>query len=210
MTSVLLFLLIIAVTSGWWLSHQRLTSKPWLESGPKDVLAGTDRVQIPKAKLGLVVFLAVIGMFFSLFFSGHFMRQELADWRALPLPRILVLNSALLVLASVYLQSALIAARRNDGRVVKNMLSFAGLSTLGFLLGQLTAWQQLVGVGFAFANNPANSFFYLLTGLHGAHLLGGGVALAYVVFAAWGGETAAELMPKVDLCALYWHFLLVV
>ena len=122
------------MTSGWWLSHQRLTSKPWLESGPKDVFAGTDRVQIPKAKLGLVVFLAVIGMFFSLFFSGHFMRQELSDWRALPLPRILVLNSALLVLASVYLQSALIAARRNDDRVVKNMLSFAGLSTLGFLL----------------------------------------------------------------------------
>ena len=74
----------------------------------------------------------------------------------------------------------------------------------------MIAWHQLVGVGFAFANNPANSFFYLLTGLHGAHLLGGSVALAYVVFAAWGGETAAELVPKVDLCALYWHFLLVV
>ena len=75
MTLVLLFLLAIVAASLWWLSRQRLTSKPWLESGLESVEYGTERMNLPREKVGLMVFLAVSGMLFTLFFSGHFILQ---------------------------------------------------------------------------------------------------------------------------------------
>ena len=64
--------------------------------------------------------------------------------------------------------------------------------------------------GYAVDGNPANSFFYLITGLHGVHLLGGLVALGVVVARAGMGAAVAKLRGSLALCALYWHFLFVV
>jgi cytochrome c oxidase subunit 3 len=81
---------------------------------------------------------------------------------------------------------------------------------LAFLSGQLVAWQQLTGEGYRLAANPANAFFYVLTGLHGLHLLGGLVALGRTTEKAWRTADTARLRLPVDLCATYWHFLLLV
>ena len=208
MTAVLIFLLVVVGIAGWWLAHQRLLSKPWLESGPDTVVKGTDEIGLPKAKIGLLVFLAVVGIFFALLTSGYLMRQELADWRTMPLPRILWLNTGLLVLGSISLHRALLAARNHDGGSIRFWLLNAGGATLGFLIGQVIAWQQLVGSGFMLTSNPANSFFYILTGLHGLHILGGLVALGRTTVAAWSGAPMDTLRSRIDLCAIYWHFLL--
>ena len=112
MTVVLIFLTVVVTTSIWWLSHQRLGAKPWLESGLDSLDQGSHQVSLPKAKVGLLVILAVVGMLFTLFFSSHFMRQEIEDWRSMPLPSIVWINGVLLLAASLYLQSALVAARR--------------------------------------------------------------------------------------------------
>ena len=77
-----------------------------------------------------------------------------------------------------------------------------------FLVGQLLAWQQLNAEGYFLANNPANAFFYLLTGLHGLHLLGGLVALALTADKVWRGVDPGQVRLSVRLCAIYWHFLL--
>ncbi len=209
MTTVLLFIFVVVGTSGWWLSHQRLGSKPWLESG-LDSVSGTDRIGLPKAKMGLIVFLGVAGILFALFTSGFFMRSEMADWKDVPLPGILWVTTGLLVLASFALQTALRAARNGELSAVKNWLALAGMVTFGFLAGQSLAWQQLMGSGFVFNGNPANSFFYLLTGLHGLHILGGVVGLARTMGTAWSDASIGKLTLRVDLCALYWHFLLFV
>ncbi len=208
MTAVLIFLLVVVGIAGWWLAHQRLLSKPWLESGPDTVVKGTDEIGLPKAKIGLLVFLAVVGIFFALLTSGYLMRQELADWRTMPLPRILWLNTGLLVLGSISLHRALLAARNHDGGSIRFWLLNAGGTTLGFLIGQVIAWQQLVGSGFMLTSNPANSFFYILTGLHGLHILGGLVALGRTTVAAWSDAPMDTLRSRIDLCAIYWHFLL--
>ena len=77
-----------------------------------------------------------------------------------------------------------------------------------FLGGQLWVWQQLVNLGYYVSGNPANSFFYLLTGLHGLHLLGGLVAWCRTTIKAWRGVPAQQFSSSVDLCAMYWHYLL--
>jgi len=75
---------------------------------------------------------------------------------------------------------------------------------------QLWAWRELAAQGLYASSNPANAFFYLLTGTHALHLVGGLAALARTARAAWSGRGGAELAASVELCAIYWHFLLFV
>lgn len=214
MTAIILFMAVIAVIAGWWLSQQRLAAKPWLEEGVlADERIGTP--SLPSAKIGLGVFLAVAGSLFALFISAYSMRMAVFDWRSLPVPRLLWFNTAVLILSSGALQWAVIAARRNDSdrndsdNVLIGLLA-AGISAIVFLIGQLLAWQQLNAAGYALAANVANAFFYLLTAVHGVHVLGGLVALGRTTAKAWRGVALPQLRLGVELCAMYWHFLLLV
>ena len=83
------------------------------------------------------------------------------------------------------------------------------MASLGFLGGQLVAWRELAASGYLVAGNPADSFFYLLTGLHGLHVLGGLVALARTASRRLGLRRGrSSLRLRVELCTIYWHFLL--
>jgi cytochrome c oxidase subunit III len=209
-SAIILFLAVIAVIVGWWLSQQRLTAKPWLEEGPIGEFPGTGAMTLPAAKIGLGVFLAVAGALFTLFISAYSMRMGMVDWRALPVPKLLWFNTAVLVLSSAALQWAHVAARRNDIDGVILGLLAGGASAVTFLVGQLLAWQQLRVAGYFVASNPANSFFYLITAVHGLHLMGGLVALGRTTAKVWHGAAIAEARLSVELCAIYWHFLLLV
>lgn len=210
MSIVIAFLGIVAAIAAWWLSQQRLTARPWLEQGSAAAFPGTESGPTPAAKIGLGVFLAVVGCLFSLFASAYFMRMGFPDWRALPLPRILWLNTGLLVLSSVALQCAVLVVRNDQQDMVKLALVTGGLTALAFLAGQVVAWRQLVDEGYFLAGNPANSFFYLITAMHGLHILGGLVALGRTSVFAWLGTPRKRLTLSVELCAIYWHFLLFV
>ena len=145
-----------------------------------------------------------------------------SDWAPLPLPyRLLFLNTVLLLLSSFTIEKG----RRQtfERAVVAPITSLPGIAAdhdwqppwvgltavlgLAFLGGQYLAWRQLMHRGYLLAANPANSFFYLPTGLHAAHLLGGILALAY---AALSGLLPRPLERKrviVDVAAWYWHFM---
>jgi cytochrome c oxidase subunit 3 len=165
---------------------------------------------LPAAKLGLGVFLAVAGSLFTLFVSAYSMRMNMADWRALPVPKLLWFNTGVLVLSSIALQWAHSAARRDDlDNVIVGLLA-GGISAVIFLVGQLLAWQQLGAAGYFLASNPANTFFYLLTAVHGLHLMGGLAALGRTTAKVWRSTEMTEVRMSVELCAIYWHFLLLV
>jgi cytochrome c oxidase subunit III len=224
MSVILVFLLVVIGFSLWWLAQQRVLSKPWLEVGP-DPLGGPGDLGMPTEKIALGVFLAVVGSLFALFASAYFMRMEFVDWRPMPLPRIVWVNTGLLVLASVLLQCARAALRRGDAATVRLGLGAGLVATVAFLLGQLAAWRELTTSGFLLAGSPANSFFYMLTALHGLHILGGLAVLATVVPSAWTRDEVQKhqeldgisslkspdrLPLRLELCATYWHFLLLV
>jgi cytochrome c oxidase subunit III len=209
-SAIILFIVVIAVIVGWWLSGQRLTAKPWLEEGSIGEFPGTGAMTLPAAKIGLGVFLAVAGCLFTLVISAYSIRQNMADWRALPLPKLLWFNTGVLVLSSMALQWANVAVRRDDLEGVIVGLLAGGVSAVVFLVGQLLAWQQLRVAGYFVASNPANSFFYLLTAVHGLHLTGGLVALGRTTARVWRGTELTEMRLSVELCAIYWHFLLLV
>ena len=73
---------MIAGIAGWWLSRQRLMAKPWLEAGPVTAFPATEASATHPAKIGLGVFLAVVGALFALLISAYFMRMADADWQA--------------------------------------------------------------------------------------------------------------------------------
>lgn len=211
---VLVFIVIVAAFAGWWLSRQRLTAKPWLEVG---VIGDAPEPTSPMtAKLGLGTFLVVASSLFALLVSAYAMRMSMADWRALPMPTVLWFSSGLLILASVALHMAVIAARCDEPGALRSSLLAAGVCSFAFLCTQALAWRELAAAGYFAATNPASAFFYLVTAVHGAHLIGGLVALGRTSTRAFAAPR--KLVPQiprgltlsVELCAIYWHFLLLV
>lgn len=203
------FIAVVGSIVAWWLSRQRLMAKPWLEEG---VIGGAGPGASPAlaAKVGLGVFLAVVGSLFALFLSAYHMRMHMGDWRPLPAPALLWLNTALLVLSSVALHRAQAAAGRQQMDGVKAALLAGAIFAVGFLAGQLLAWRQLSAAGYFAAANPAAAFFYLITAVHGLHLAGGLVALGRTGARFRRGLAPAQLRLSIGLCAAYWHFLLLV
>lgn len=203
-----LIVLMMAVFVGWLL-RQSIAVHPWVEEAGDQPVAIPARLTAPR--VGLVVFLAVVVSVFALTVSAYLMRKEMgADWQPVPLPGLLWVNTAALVLASLALQLAWRAAARGQPHRLRSALAAGGGLTLAFLIGQLLAWQRLEAAGYYLTANPANAFFYLLTALHGAHLMGGLVAWGRVLARLGGGADATRLRAGVELCALYWHFLLLV
>ena len=206
--SVGIMFLIMAVVAGWLLK-QTLSTTPWI-ARTTIVEGHTGSFPQPAAKIGLWVFLTVVTSLFALFISAYTTRMELGDWRPLPEPPLLWFNTAILVLSSIALQWARHSADNEEISGVRKGLAAGGVLTIGFIIGQLVAWQQLGDLGYHASSNPANGFFYLITGLHGLHMLGGLVAWGRTSFKVWRGCEPAEVRLSVELCTAYWHFLLVI
>jgi cytochrome c oxidase subunit III len=210
MTIGLVFLTLLMAVIVWWLFRQTINVQPWqAQALAVSDVRGTATTP-PAAKMALWVFLAVATSLFVLFVSAYAMRLNLADWAPLPRPRLLMLNTALLVAASLAMQWTVHAARRRDRDNVRRGLWTSGLLTFGFLAGQLFVWKQLNDAGYFVSSSAATAFFYLLTAVHGLHVLGGLVAWARASARAWRGTDPARIRLGVELCATYWHYLLAV
>ncbi len=210
MTFALVFLAVIMATVIGWLLRQSLNTQPWDAKDPLENQPGRGVINASPAKIGLISFIAVVTSLFALFLSAYLMRMQLGDWRPLAEPNLLWLNTAILVLASVAFQLTSGAASRGQLLTVKVGLVVGGVCTTLFLLGQLTAWQQLNASGYYMTGNPANSFFYLLTALHGLHLLGGMWVWGRTTMRILTGADAQSVRLSVELCTVYWHYLLLV
>jgi cytochrome c oxidase subunit 3 len=209
MTIGLVFLTVMMAAIVWWLFRQTINVQPWqAQVAIADVRGGA--ATRPAIKTALWVFLGVATSLFVLFVSAYAMRLGFADWTPLPRPRLLMLNTALLISASLAMEWTVHAARRADGDNVRRGLWASGLLTFGFLAGQLFVWKQLNDAGYFVSTSAATAFFYLLTAVHGLHVLGGLVAWARASARAWRGTDTAKVRLGVELCATYWHFLLAV
>ena len=197
---------------------KRLAEKPWLDESPNVVELRAASYAASNQKVALVCFLAIVGVLFFLFFVAYHMRLdpiELAgqesDWVPMPEPPLLWFNTLVLLLASGAYEWARRGANRGEGSTARVAFLFAGAATVAFLVLQLMVWNDLVARGYYAHANPANAFFFVITAVHGAHLLGGLVAWARAARRLAGAEAdPARFTHSVELCAMYWHFLLLV
>jgi cytochrome c oxidase subunit 3 len=116
----------------------------------------------------------------------------------------------LMVASGVFQWTRNAAISGQDGKLRPGLL-ITGVLTMGFVIGQFVAWQQLQNSGQFISSNPSNAFFYFLTGAHAVHILGGlyvwGRATVKVVL---GTGEATAIRRSIELCTIYWHFLLLV
>jgi len=188
---------------------QQLTAKPWLaDEAALGDLRHPDEAHRAAKRAALRVFLAVVAVVFMLLLIAYGSRMTYEDWRPAPQLRLLWANTFVLILSSVALQWAQASVRRGRMDAMRVGLLAAGAFTVVFLFGQLLAWRQLGTLGYFDVSNPAIAFFYLITGIHGLHLLGGLVAWGRAVARVWGDFNVAKMRQSVELCTLYWHFLL--
>ena len=156
---------------------------------------------------GVSVALAAILMFFMALASSYIVRKGTgSDWQPIEMPRILWLNTAVLVASSITVE---VARRKLAQAGVSEFRNWWAITTaLGtlFLGGQFVAWRVLADQGLFLATNPSSSFFYVLTAAHALHLMGGVIALGYV--AARSNEHLVRRggLPA-DVAGVYWHFM---
>ena len=186
------------------------------------------RERLDRFRLGLFFGLSAVFMFFvaivSVFFvsqsSGHFDANArfINEWLPTAIPPILWLNTAVLLLSSLTIE----VGRRHMFREMHVMDEWLGLGKptskrampwvaatlfLGcvFLAGQLVAWQQLGTERVFFNTSPSSHSFFLITGIHGLHLLLGVGALAAALIALFASKQMENRQIAVDLAAWYWH-----
>ena len=192
-----------------WLLRQTIGVQPWVSTPADDAVSGSSLDTNTKA-VALVVFLAVATSVFGLFISAYTIRMEEPDWRPLAEPTLLWANTVVLILASIVYHWTRNAAVKGNISQVKPGLTIAGALTVLFLIGQVVAWRQLNAAGYYINTNPANGFFYLLTAVHGLHMLGGLWVWAQSTTKVWAGADSKSVRLSIELCTVYWHFLLLV
>ena len=146
--------------------------------------------------------IATVTMLFAGLASAYFVRRSGTDWSPIAMPGILWLNTALLVASSFTLELARGDDSRNRANGAQLWLALTGVLGLAFVAGQLVGWQRLVAMGVYLPTNPHSSFFYILTGLHALHLIGGVVFMTSAFWKLWRAQVA-----PLRLCAMYWHFM---
>lgn len=172
----------------------------------------------------MMFFAALVVLFFARQAGVHLdprSHEMIGDWHPVLLPPILYLNTAALILSSLTMEMA----RRNIFREIDVLEEWLGLGkpalkrtlpwigatlVLGglFLAGQFLAWKQLSAQGFAldrWHSTPASYFFYLVTGLHAAHLVLGVLALGVCLTALSLFKRVEQRQIAVDVTSWYWH-----
>jgi cytochrome c oxidase subunit 3 len=152
-----------------------------------------------------VILVSTCGSIFAFFAAlviAYYWRSKTPPfWDPIPLPNALWVSTALILASSVTFETARRVFRKGEYRLASRFLVATGCLGAAFLASQLTAWRELVATGAFLAQNPHSSFFYLFTGLHALHLVGGVVALLVVMF------RQAPRRELVDVVTYYWHFL---
>jgi cytochrome c oxidase subunit III len=155
-------------------------------------------------RLGIFLLCAAVFSFFAALVIAFYWRaHDRAYWQPIPLPRMLWVSTNLILTSTVTYELARRFWRHGEHRVAHRWLLVTASLGGAFLASQLTAWRELIRAGVYLNRNPYSSFFYIFTGLHGAHLLGGLIALFVVLMGRF------KRREVIDVVGYYWHFLTV-
>jgi len=158
-------------------------------------------------KFALWLFIITVVMIFAALTSAYIVRQAEGNWLTFDMPVELWITSGIIILSSISMQWSYFAAKRDELSQVKIGLIITTILGFLFLVGQVYAWGALVDRNVFFVGNPSGSFLYVLTGLHGAHLISGIIFLLIVLFSALKYKVHSKKLTQIQMCRTYWHFL---
>lgn len=161
-------------------------------------------------KFALWLFLVTVIMVFASLTSYYIVRKSDGNWLEFDLPANLWMTSGIILLSSATMHWAYYSAKRDDFQKLKLAILLTTLLGFGFLFGQFSAWEALYEGGIVFAgkqSNVAGSLLYLLSGLHGVHVIAGLIFLMIVTVRTFSFKVHSKNMLSIEMCATLWHFL---
>ncbi len=174
-------------------------------------------IQAPKGNLAMhpkkfIVWLFIVSivMIFASLTSAYIVRQAEGDWLYFDIPPIFYVSTGIILLSSLTMHLAYWHTKKDNIGNVKVWLFLTTILGFGFLATQWQGWKELQTLGVFFAGNDANvsgSFFYVLSGLHGAHIISGIIYLIIILVATFRYEIHSKTLTRMQMCATFWHFL---
>lgn len=158
-------------------------------------------------KFGMWLFIGSVVMLFASLTSAYIVRQAEGNWTYFELPGLFYATTVVILLSSVTMQWAYFATRKDNQPTIRLMMVLTFILGVLFLIGQFYGWKDLVLERVYLVGNPSGSFVYVLTGLHGLHIISALVYVLIVLVAAQRGRIHAGTLARVEMCATYWHFL---
>lgn len=189
---------------------KQLSERPWERKGIIGPLKAEGTFKSPAEHIVLNFFLAVASILFFSLGASYYFRMDSPDWQPITESAILWTNTGLLVISSVLFQLARNYTKYGSVRKVKLLFFSGGAFAVLFILGQLRTWELLGTTGVYLTSGPAASFYFLLTGLHAIHIAGGLYAWLNCVLKMLLEEDIQPYKTNIELCTVYWHFLLIV
>ncbi len=168
-------------------------------------------------KLAIWVFIASESLFFGAFLATYFLyRGRDAQFLKGPTPSQLLnipftsVTSFMLLMSSLSMVLALAAIQRGDHRRFRIWLLATVIFGMSFIGGQVYEFTEFYREGLHLSTNMFGTTFYVLTGLHGTHVVVGIVWLMSIWIRSMQGKIGAERHEAVEIAGLYWHFVDVV
>ncbi len=158
-------------------------------------------------KFAMWLFIGSVVMLFASLTSAYIVRQAEGNWLYFELPSILTVSTIVILLSSVTMQWAYWSAKKDNVQLVKTLVSITALLGLTFLVLQFLGWSDLVANQIHLVGNPSGSFLYVITGLHGAHIISAIVFLLLVLVYAFRFRIHSKNLLQIEMCTTYWHFL---
>jgi cytochrome c oxidase subunit 3 len=173
----------------------------------KDIEITKPILTVNKWKFIVWLFIVTIIMFFAAFTSAYLVRRAEGNWTEFEIPPIFYYSTAVLLLSSVFMHLGYKADKKDNFNSLKLYISITFVAGMIFLVMQYMGWTILQKEGVFLKGNPAESFYYILTGLHGFHLVTGLVVLFFSFLEAFKMNIHAKNLIRIEVCATYWHFL---
>jgi cytochrome c oxidase subunit III len=158
-------------------------------------------------KFAMWLFMASVMMLFASLTSAYIVREAEGNWLYFELPSLFYYTSAIIIVSSITMQWAYFAAKKDQADRVRTLVAVTSVLGVAFLVGQFMAWGDLVRNSVYFVGNPSGSFLYVLTGLHGLHIVSAVIFLLIVLRSVTRREVNSGNMAQMEMCTTYWHFL---
>lgn len=171
---------------------------------------GPSNQPLPGGAYKIAIWIAIVSiamLFLALTAVMVARAEESSDWIHTTVPPLLYFNTLVLVTSSFTLELSRRALKREAVNQFVRWLYVTTALGITFIAGQLIAWRELAAQGIYITTNPSSGFLYLLTAAHGIHLLGGILALLYLVFRTRKIIMNPGKRISVDITAIYWHFM---
>lgn len=162
-------------------------------------------------KFALWLFMVSVIMIFGALTSAYIVRQAEGNWLSFDLPDLFYVTTGAILMSSLTMHWAYFAVKKDNFEMAKVAISITAVLGLGFVVGQFLGWMQLVENGVHLVGRDASgvsgSFLYIISGLHGLHVISGVVVLMFALVAVFKMKVHSKSLSQIEMATTYWHFL---